>query len=272
MAIDPWKLTNVLSQSCFLVMLSEAPMKTAATRNVETNKTQNSTGDRTGDHLGSQINISIFLGLIFLTVFVMPSIGLGDRHEKWYGNIVFSILIGSGTVIAWPRRGLFLFSTAVGLITLAVRWMALWMPTRAWERCSEVATLGAVLMISWILVLHIFRRARPITAVSIQAAIAVYLLFGLGWANAYLLVIQRNPHSFHSTVGLSSSSSTEWYYYSYVTLTTLGYGEITPLTRVARTLAVGEAVTGQLYLAVLIARLIGMEIISSRENLAQDSD
>jgi voltage-gated potassium channel Kch len=126
-------------------------------------------------------------------------------------------------------------------------------------------------MISWILVLHIFRRARPITAVSIQAAIAVYLLFGLGWANAYLLVMQRNPHSFHSTVGLSSSSSVEWYYYSYVTLTTLGYGEITPSTRVARALATGEAVTGQLYLAVLIARLIGMEIIYSQQKLTQNT-
>jgi voltage-gated potassium channel Kch len=59
---------------------------------------------------------------------------------------------------------------------------------------------------------------------------------------------------------------TEWYYYSYVTLITLGYGEITPLTRIARVLAAGEAVTGQLYLAVLIARLIGMEIISSQQN------
>lgn len=109
------------------------------------------------------------------------------------------------------------------------------------------------------------------TAVSIQAAIAAYLLFGLGWANAYLLVMQRNPHSFHSTVGLSSSSSVEWYYYNYVTLTTVGYGEITPLTRVARALATGEAVTGQLYLAVLIARLIGMEIIYSQQKLAQNS-
>jgi hypothetical protein len=246
-------------------------MKTTATRNEETETAERGIGDKTADTLGSQINISIFLALIILTVFVMPSIGLGDRHEKWYGDIAFSVLIGAGTLTAWRRRGLFLFSALVGLITVSVRWIALWMPSRSWERCSEVASLVAVLMISWILVLHIFRRTRPITAVSIQAAIAVYLLFGLGWANAYLLVIQRNPHSFQSTVGLPSSSSTEWYYYSYVTLTTLGYGEITPLTRVARALATGEAVTGQLYLAVLIARLIGMEIIYSQQKLARNT-
>ena len=246
-------------------------MKTAATRDGETETTVSGIFDKTVDTLGSQINISIFLGLLILTVFVMPSIGLGDRHEEWYGDTVFLILICAGTAIAWRRRGLFLFSALVGIITLAARWMALWRPSRAWQLCSEVATLTVILVISWILVLHIFRRARPITAVSIQAAIAVYLLFGLGWANAYLLVMQGNPHSFHSTVGLSSSSSVEWYYYSYVTLTTLGYGEITPLTRVARALATGEAVTGQLYLAVLIARLIGMEIIYSQQKLAQNT-
>jgi voltage-gated potassium channel Kch len=247
-------------------------MKTTAPRNGRSETAEGSIVDKFADTLGSQINISIFLGLLILTVFVMPSIGLGDKHEKWYGDAAFSILIGAGTAIAWRRRGLFVFSALIGFLTLIVRWLDLWMPTRSWELYSEVATLIAVLMISWILLLQIFRRAGPITAVSLQAAIAVYLLFGLGWANAYLLVIQRNPHSFQSTVGLSSSSSTEWYYYSYVTLTTLGYGEITPLTRIARALATGEAVTGQLYLAVLIARLIGMEIISSQQKLTQDSD
>ena len=228
--------------------------------------------DQTADTLGSQINISIFLGLLILTVFVMPSIGFGSKNERWYSNIVFSILIGAGTAIAWRRRGLFLFSAVIGFLTLCIRWLALWVPSGSWELCSELAAVIAVLMISWILFLQIFRSTAPTTVVSIQGAIAVYLLFGLAWANAYLVVMQLNPHSFQSTVGLSSSSATEWYYYSYVTLTTLGYGEITPLTRIARVMAVGEAVTGQLYLAVLIARLIGMEIISSQQKRAKDSD
>ena len=208
--------------------------------------------DQTADTLGSQINISIFLGLLILTVFVMPSIGFGSKNERWYSNIVFSILIGAGTAIAWRRRGLFLSSQQLSASSHSVG-------------CSELAAVIAVLMISWILLLQIFRSTAPTTVVSIQGAIAVYLLFGLAWANAFLIVMQLNPHSFQSTVGLSSSSATEWYYYSYVTLTTLGYGEITPLTRIARVMAVGEAVTGQLYLAVLIARLIGMEIISSQQ-------
>jgi hypothetical protein len=213
----------------------------------------------------SQVTISIFLSLLILTVFVLPSIGLGDTNERWYGSIVFSILIGAGVAIAWRRRRLFFFSALIGVTALSIRWFTLWMPSRSGILCSEATTLAAILMISWILLLQIFRRTGPTTTVSIKAAIAIYLLFGFAWANAYLILMQLNPHSFQSTVGISSTSATEWYYYSYVTLTTLGYGEITPLTRVARVLAAGEAVTGQLYLAVLIARLIGMELMSSQQ-------
>jgi hypothetical protein len=228
--------------------------------------------DHTAYTLGSQINISIFLGLLILTVFVMPSIGFSSKNERLYGSIVFSILFGAGAAISWRRKRLFVVSALFGVLAILIRELALWMPSRSWALCSEAATLVAVLMIAWILLLEIFRRSGPITAVSLQAAIAVYLLFGLAWASAYLIVIQMNPDSFQSTVSLSSSSETEWYYYSYVTLTTLGYGEITPLTRIARVLAAGEAVTGQLYLAVLIARLIGLEIIASQQKTAKDSD
>jgi hypothetical protein len=226
--------------------------------------------DRAFDTLGSQVNISIFLGTLILTVFVMPSIGFGENHEGWYSNIVFTLLVCAGITIAWRRRGLFIFSAVIGTIAFLVRCIALRTPSRSWLLGNEVGTLLTVLIIAWILLLQIFRHRGPITAVSIQAAIAIYLLFGLIWANAYLIAMQLNPSSFRSTVGLTSSYASEWYYYSYVTLTTLGYGEIIPMTKIARSLAIGEALTGQLYLAVLIARLIGMEIISSQQSVSPE--
>ena len=228
-------------------------------------------GNGNADTLKSQVNISIFLGILILTVFVMPSIGVGELHTEWYSNLVFTALFVSGISIAWRRRSLLIFSSLVGVIAFSMRWIAWWRPTRFWELGDEISTLLVVLIIEYILLFQIFRRTGPITAVSIQAAVAIYLLFGMMWANAYLMAIQLDPHSFQSAVRLSSSSVSEWYYYSYVTLTTLGYGEIIPVSRVARALAVGEALTGQLYLAVLIARLIGMEIISSQERKSRNS-
>lgn len=214
----------------------------------------------------SQINISIFLGILIVTVFLIPSIGFGDS-EWLYNNIVFALLIGMGIIIGWRHRGLFIVSAVIGVIALSLRCLALITPGTLWQVASEAATLLAIFAVMAILSLRILFRRGHITAVSIQAAIAIYLLFGLAWANAYLIVIQIDPHSFQSAIGLSSISVSGWYYYSYVTLTTLGYGDIIPVARVSRSLAVGEALTGQLYLAVLVARLISMEITAySAEN------
>jgi voltage-gated potassium channel Kch len=215
----------------------------------------------------SQIRISIFLALLVLTVFVLPALGLGVGHLQGYGIIVSCLLFCSGVSIAWGRRRLFIFSALVAVVAICAKLCFLWMPSPFWLLYSEGATLAGILTICWTLLLQIFDNEGPVTQVSIQAAIAVYLLFGAAWSNAYLIAQQHNPGSFRSTVALSSTSSDEWLYFSYVTLTTLGYGEITPLSPVARSLAVGEALTGQLFLAVLVARLIGKEMASKQQKI-----
>jgi hypothetical protein len=93
----------------------------------------------------------------------------------------------------------------------------------------------------------------------IYGALSVYLLFGHGWAFVYIMVETMNPGSF---VGLAKTGfvegvGSELIYFSFVTLTTLGYGDITPVTITARNLAAMQAVTGVLYIATLIAGLIG---------------
>jgi voltage-gated potassium channel Kch len=213
----------------------------------------------------ARIMIPIFLGLLILTVFVMPSLGFGEHHEQRYSIIVSSVLFCSGASIALHRRGLFLFSVIAAVVAVSAQVYALRIPSHFGILCSGMATLAATVVISWTLLLQIFRSKGPVTPVSLQAAIAVYLLFGTTWANAYVIAIQENPHSFQSTIALSSTSSEEWMYYSFVTLTTLGYGEITPRSQVARSLAIGEALVGQLYLAILIARLVGKEMSSGRK-------
>jgi hypothetical protein len=79
-----------------------------------------------------------------------------------------------------------------------------------------------------------------------------------------------NPAAFSSSVGAFTSSS-DWMYYSFTTLTTLGYGDVVPTARVARMLAIGEALTGQLYLAVMIARLVAMQVVSWQEQSSRDT-
>ena len=98
-----------------------------------------------------------------------------------------------------------------------------------------------------------------ITANRIVGAICVYLMLGVIWALSYGLMEALIPGSFGGLTesAESTSWSPDWVYFSFVTLTTLGYGDVLPLTYFARTLAYFEAIVGQFYLAVLVAGLVG---------------
>ncbi len=101
----------------------------------------------------------------------------------------------------------------------------------------------------------------------IVGAICIYLLMGLIWALMYLFIAQAIPGAFNGVEQLV------WYdnfadvaYYSYVTLTTLGYGDISPVAPIARFLVYMEAVVGVFYMAILVASLIGVGISESKKH------
>jgi hypothetical protein len=91
------------------------------------------------------------------------------------------------------------------------------------------------------------------------------LLLGLVWANAYALLHLIHPDAFSGAVGKAPGALT-WIYYSFVTLTTMGYGDITPVHPIARSLAISEALSGQLYIAVTLARLMALHVSAGGKN------
>lgn len=99
----------------------------------------------------------------------------------------------------------------------------------------------------------------------LMGAVCVYLLLGVIWGLVYVLEALAYPRAFEGLVGTGVDELTsQLLYYSFVTLTTLGYGDIAPATDLARTLAYLEAVVGQLYVAILIAGLVGVHIGSRK--------
>ena len=101
-------------------------------------------------------------------------------------------------------------------------------------------------------------RSEKVTREVICAAMVVYLLVAQLWALVYTFLDLIDPASFTLPQGQSDFLLFE--YYSFVTLTTLGYGDITPLTKVAKTFSVLEAVVGQLYLVAVVAWFVGMHV------------
>lgn len=104
---------------------------------------------------------------------------------------------------------------------------------------------------------HILRTG-VITSETLYAAICVYILLGITWATAFFLVEKFNPGSFYTSHGQNSITGYDIIFFSFITLTTTGYGDITAVTKEARSLALLEAIAGQLYLAILVARLVSL--------------
>jgi hypothetical protein len=215
----------------------------------------------------SQANLSFFLVLEVLIAFVLPSLGFGRKDIRLYSDLGFSILLISGVAIAWGRRKLFTIAAIVGGIAMTVRWLAWGFRSFRAELWDDWATILAILVIAFVLLAQIFREGR-VTHVRIQGAIAVYLLFGIAYAHGYHIIGILHPGAFAAPAGELTLPS-DWVYFSFVTLTTVGYGDITPIIPVARALAIGEALVGQLYLAIMVARLVAMELVFWQQKVSE---
>jgi hypothetical protein len=109
--------------------------------------------------------------------------------------------------------------------------------------------------------LRFILRAPRVNSEVLCAGISGYLILGLLWIVAYMLVARAVPDAFAFNVGPASHASMDGFtafYFSFATLTTVGYGDISPVANAARMLAVTEAVTGMFYVAVLISRLVAL--------------
>jgi voltage-gated potassium channel Kch len=104
---------------------------------------------------------------------------------------------------------------------------------------------------------------RSVNGEIISAALVVYLLLGVLWGFGYNLIDTIHPGSFNIPDHFTRSEGSSYMYYSFITLTTVGYGDITPVSGMARSLSMLEGIIGQSYMAVLVARLVGMQVAIS---------
>ena len=204
----------------------------------------------------SAVQLLIALALFFACAPFVEEVKDGDLIVSVLLSLV---LLAAIFAVAASRRSL-----AIGLLlavpTLAARWANHFRPDLV---PAGAFIIGGLLMFIFV-VAHLLRfvlRAPSVTTEVLCASISAYLMLGMIWTLAYWLVDRLTPggaFSFNNSTGEHSINGFTGFYFSFVTLSTVGYGDITPVSRFARWLAAMEAMTGLLYVAVLIARLVSL--------------
>lgn len=199
----------------------------------------------------SDPGLSVFLGVLVLFLFVVAPLAVREgsgRSVVVDVGLTALLLAGVAALSRRPAVKAALFVLVVG--ATVVRWGPFSV------QATAAAALVSVAAMTFVVFAQAF-RAGPVNLHRIQGAVAAYLLLGLTWALAYELVAHLAAGAFSGT-GLGGSERPDFVYFSFVTLTTVGYGDVTPVHPVARSLAIAEALTGQLYPAILLARLVSL--------------
>ena len=201
----------------------------------------------------------------FLLWSLMMIIGVRPLLNEWIGtrilanvstDLFFACALMSGlhALSGQPRQLRFSLLLVSTIIIFSVLHYPL--PIPAVDKIK--LGLGAIFLVHMLIMIwtHI-EMENEVTIDLIMAAACAYILLGMIWAYAYFFLESFHPGSFN-IVENSTDDLVDFNYYSFVTLTTVGYGDILALTRAARALSIFEAITGQLYLAIMISRLVGM--------------
>jgi len=210
-------------------------------------------------------NIILLICLLTL-VFFYPIVPAKDSLGR---NLLQTALFFSGIFsLDFSNKSLKIL-LPLGVITATTTWVDHFFVTEVTYLLDTVTTFLFLVAIVVLMTRHI-ARSRNVTPTIILSSINGYLLIGilggvlLAIANADFFYEPEHVHGI-AFPGDGRPMMDDYFYFSFVTLTTLGYGDITPVSHISRSLAVLIAITGQLYMTILIAMLVG-KFLSRRES------
>jgi hypothetical protein len=227
--------------------------------------TTNQAVQTTRDGVGAN---AILLLTLFLLLVVVPFLP-GHHAENMVSRFAWSIVIVAGLARSTGNRFFLWTALIMAGPALASRWIDI--PGGAITGSIVVALFFSLISVH--ILMDIFAR-RHIGIDQIFGGVNVYVLLGLVFARLHLAVAIHSPDAYIMS-GLSIAEAAlqagqelqdVLYYFSFTSMTTLGYGDIGPVSRLARMLSVGEAVVGQLFIAILIARIVGVHAAQSLDD------
>jgi hypothetical protein len=205
--------------------------------------------------------LSLLISMIFLFVvnpFLEGFVGINILMD-----IFLSVILLSGIYAVSERRAQVIVALLLALPTFLLHWSYYFLKIPSFLLTANIFGTIFLAYTAIVILMHLFRN-KEITIDVILGSVCVYFLIGLMWGFVYLILESLCPGSF-LIERATTNNLADFMYYSFVTLSTLGYGDIVPLSSPARSLSALEAIMGQLYIAVLIARLVGIHISQSSD-------
>jgi hypothetical protein len=206
-------------------------------------------------------SLTLSVGVLILFVFVLyPMVEVGFAPRLWL-DLMFALGLAFGAYFVFEPRPLIRVFILFLLATFVLRGSEQFIENRWLTVLGMVCALCACALFAILLLVRAMRDGR-INVNRIIGAVGAYVLIGLSFSFAYRLLALAVDHAFAMGGTPVTYEQVQWMlpYFSFVTLTSTGYGDITPLHPYARSLATLESLLGGLFLTVLVARLVGLEM------------
>lgn len=210
-------------------------------------------------------NFRLLLGLQLVLLLAYP-LAVGHRYGPAVVNGLLMVVLLSGVVAVSERRVMAVVLGVAGLLLAGNHWVAFFTGL-AWATLVADVLGGLFFsLVAWTLLSRLLTEPE-VQVDTIVGAISVYLLVGFAFAFLHSATAQLAPNAYAQVLPRGSGGADqiqgeffEQLYFSLVTLSTLGFGDLVPVHPVARVLSVIEVIFGQIYLTVLVARLVGLHI------------
>ena len=205
----------------------------------------------------------LFLGRCFyLFVTLLTLVAIAPFVEAQYSGLMIRYLINSLVMLAAVAavgRSIVSFVVVLALAApaVALRWLALRSGDESYIDLGLRLDAGVYLATIFLLLRYVFDR-EVLTSDRLWGAASAYLMIGVLWSVFYVIIDRFGEPAFAIRGESGPMQLNNLLYFSFGTLTTSGFGDIVPVTRVAQTAAMVEGIVGQLFMAILIARLVGV--------------
>jgi len=213
-------------------------------------------------------NLTIFLFFLLAAIVLLPLFNDLRSPNRLLVDTFFALLLLSGVLSISNNRFLICFTTVLVLAAPIARELTFAMPPQVWTWVHGFISILLTALFLLVILSQVMAEGA-VTIHRIQGAIAAYILIALIWALLYSLLEQLIPGSFHlpEEVTLSPLGVEDFIYFSIVTLTTTGFGDITAVQSLARSFVMLESLIGQLFPAILIARLVTLQIEDKKQRI-----